>query len=151
MKNENLYLRKAEPADMDLLFKWANNAEVRRNAFHTDIISYEEHKRWFEAVEADDNQKQYILMLEDIPIGQIRLSIHGELAELDSSIAENRRGNGYGEKIFKLLIEKVKIECPYIKRLVAKVKSENVASAKCLEKNGFLEAYKQFELKVGQG
>lgn len=57
MEKEDLFLRKMEPADKDLLFKWVNNAEVRKSAFRTDAISYEEHKRWFEALKADENQK----------------------------------------------------------------------------------------------
>lgn len=145
---ENLFLRAVETTDIDLLYEWANNGEVRKNAFHTDIISFDTHKKWFEELKQSEDQKQYILMLEDEPIGQIRLSIKGERAEIDYSIAEDKRGNGYGQRIIELLCEKVKTEYPTVKVLAAKIKPENVISIKCFEKNNFIEVYRQLELRV---
>ena len=56
-----LYLKKVEPTDVDLLYQWANDSEVRKNAFHTEPILYENHVKWFANVLADASMYQYIL------------------------------------------------------------------------------------------
>ena len=37
-KGKECYLRLVKPEDIDLLFSWANDPEVRKNAFHTEIL-----------------------------------------------------------------------------------------------------------------
>jgi len=69
------YLRKAECADVDLLFEWANDSEVRNNSFNTVDIKYEEHKRWFENCMLDKDVDIYICCLDDDSVGQIRLNL----------------------------------------------------------------------------
>ena len=39
MQEKKLFLREAEPSDLELLFEWANNEFVRQNAFHTKPIT----------------------------------------------------------------------------------------------------------------
>ncbi len=56
-----LLLRKVNPADVDLLYKWANDATVRQNAFHTEAIPYENHVKWFAKTLADKSVYHYIL------------------------------------------------------------------------------------------
>ena len=41
------YLRVADWGDVDLLFSWANDKEVRKNSFSSEPICYEEHLAWF--------------------------------------------------------------------------------------------------------
>lgn len=36
---ENIYLRKATPEDMKMLFDWANDEDVRRNSFNSNKIT----------------------------------------------------------------------------------------------------------------
>lgn len=79
---EHIYLRKATPEDMKMLFDWANDEDVRRNSFNSNKITWEEHKVWFERLMKDENQYQYILMVDDIPAGQIRLSCEDGKAEI---------------------------------------------------------------------
>ncbi len=57
----SLQLRRAEHADRDLLFGWANDDAVRANAFHTEKIPYEKHVVWFDKMMADTSVHQYIL------------------------------------------------------------------------------------------
>lgn len=73
-----LYLREAVEEDMDLLYEWANDAEVRKNAFHTEQIPYDTHKKWFENLLKDTETLQYILVEEETAknitflIGQVK-------------------------------------------------------------------------------
>lgn len=132
-----VYLREAAQQDMDLLFGWANDPVVRANSFTVDPIPYESHVAWFQRMMKDDSALQYILMDGEVPVGQIRLNINGEEAEIGYSVASEFRGKGYGRKMLQLVLEKVNEERPGIRKLVAKVKPENAASAKLFESEGY--------------
>ena len=146
-----VYLREAEETDMDLLFSWANDPAVRKNSFRTDPIPYEDHVKWFHHVMEDKNAIQYIMMDDDIPVGQIRLNIDGEEAEIGYSIAANFRGRGYGHKILQLIVQKVQEGQPQIKKLIAKVKPENGASKKLFESEGYEMKYSCYALDTMWG
>lgn len=148
-KKKDLYLRDVTEKDIELLFEWANDNSVRKNAFHMEKISYKEHEVWFHKLLSDKKQAQFIMMDKNQPVGQIRLSFDGEIAEIDYSIDLNKRGMGYGKAICKMIIQKLKKEFPNIKKLVAKVKTSNAVSRKCLGENGFKEIYRQYELDIG--
>lgn len=145
MNNDMLFLRKATPMDVDLLFGWVNDGEVRQNAFDPHTISYGEHKAWFDRMINDPDQAQYILVLNNKPVGQVRITIRGMEAEIDYSISGSARGHGHGGEIIGLVKEKTKEEYPFVKKLVGRVKPSNITSCRCFMKNGFEEVYRQFE------
>ena len=141
-----IYLREAEQTDIGLLFTWANDPIVRMNSFRTDPIPYEDHKRWFERIMADDKVLQYIMMDERNPVGQIRLNLKNDSAEIGYSIAAEYRGKGYGHKILRLIVNEVKEHHPEIRILTAKVKPENKPSQKLFESEGYEMKYTCYSL-----
>ena len=143
------YLRRASYEDLMLLFNWANNIDVRKNAFNTANIPLEDHKKWFSKLMNDKNQAQYILMLQERPIGQIRLLFSDqEQAIIDYSIDEHYRKQGYGTKILNLIKEAVKKDFPFIKRLIGQVKAGNTASKLCFDRCGFSEKFTEYEFLI---
>ena len=142
-------LRKAEYCDKDLLFEWANDPAVRAFSFNTNPISYDVHSEWFDRMMNDETIIQFILMDGDMPIGQIRLNINGDEAEIGYSIDSHYRGKGYGHEILRLVEETVQEEYPKIERLIAKVKPENIASKRLFESAGYDMKYACFEMKIG--
>lgn len=143
-----VFLRKAENGDMDLLFKWANDPVVRSNSFNTDPIPYENHVKWFNKMMEDPSVLQFILMEDDIPVGQIRLNVEGNEAEIGYSIGSEFRGKGYGHEILKLVVDEVKERYTEIESLIAKVKPENVASNKLFESDGYDIKYICYAYKI---
>ena len=135
------FLRKAEPEDVNLLFQWVNDPETRQNSFDSHTISYEEHENWFNNMMQNPNRIQYIMMDGDVPVGQIRLDISGDEAEISYSIAPDKRGKGYGKQIISLSKKVVLDNYPVVRKLKAAVKSQNMASISCFESNGFSERY----------
>lgn len=138
------YLRKATAEDKDLLYRWANDPTVRANAFSTASICYEDHQKWFAARMKDPDTILYILMVEDEPIGQIRLTLEGEKALIDYSIAKEYRGKGYGKKMLALLETVIREFYPQIKCLVAQVKAGNDTSKNAFLRNDFQEHYVEY-------
>ena len=139
----SLQLRRAEHADRDLLFGWANDDAVRANAFHTEKIPYEKHVVWFDKMMADASVHQYILCDGGTPVGQIRLNVEGSEAYVDYSIAADLQAMLAGGQI------------PHAARIVGQVKYGNDASARAFERCGFLRkdlpGYMQYEQDVVRG
>ena len=150
-KDENLYLRTVEKDDMELLFRWANDAAVRNNSFSPEPISLETHIKWFKGMMEDPSVMQYILMCNDSPIGQIRFSLSDDKtqAETDYSIDPGERGKGYGSRLIELGIRRLKEDVPDLKKIIGKVKEGNTASETCFKKNGFFVKYKHLETDCG--
>ena len=143
-----IYLREAEQADIKLLFAWANDPTVRKNSFKTDLIPYEDHRQWFERIMADDKVLLYIMMDKENPVGQIRLNLENDSAEIGYSIAAEYRGKGYGHKILQLIVDEVKEHHPGIMTLIAKVKPDNLASKKLFESEGYEMKYSCYSMDI---
>ena len=142
------YLRLAKNTDMDLLFEWANDPSVRKNSFSSEDILYEEHQKWFDQLMKDQNCRQYIYMHHGRETGQIRLTVHGESAEISYSICPEKRGQGHGKRILELICEQVKRDFPEIMKLEGRVKPENMTSRKAFLKSGFLEEYVAYKMDI---
>ncbi len=143
-----IYLREATIEDRDLLYEWANDPETRRSAFATDPIGYEDHCKWFARIMEDEREKQYIMMDGDVAVGQGRLTIEDNMAEIDYSVDPDKRGLGYGRALIAVMKRVVYEELPQIKKLVARVKPGNVTSICCVEDNGFSDVYRQYEYNM---
>ena len=143
-----IYLREATIEDRDMLYEWVNDSETRANAFSTATICYEEHCKWFNRIMTDEYVRQYIMMDGDVAVGQGRLTIEGNAAEIDYSVAPDKRGHGYGNMLITIMKQVVNKDLPQIRKLVAKVKPKNAASIRCFENNGFADAYRQFEYNM---
>ena len=58
-------------------------------------------------------------------------------------------GAGLGKIMLSIAIEKLSVDYPVVKKLVAKVKPENIASLKVFENNGFEAKFQQLEFEIG--
>ena len=128
----NCYLRKAQWEDMDMLFQWANDGEVRKNSFSMQPIANEEHIAWFKKIRGGQSQI-YILEDGEDKIGTLRLDFDGNEVTVSYSIAAEYRKKGYGTVLIRLAEEKV----PQRTLMKAFVKQENVASNKIFQKLGY--------------
>lgn len=132
----NAKLVKAKPSDVDLLFSWANDPLCRQNSFSEKLIEYNEHIRWFDNALKNPDCLIYILHIDDIPCGQIRLTIDSSEAIISYSIAKEHRGKSYGFTMLSLIEKECESE-KRIKTLSGYVKTENIASRKTFEKSGY--------------
>lgn len=139
----SLSLKKVTDEDCCLLFKWANDADVRKNAFNTKTIKFEEHLKWFNNKINSDNFFMFICYDKQLPVGQIRLDIEEDKGIIDYSIDKKYRGNGYGTKILGLIEKEIILSNIKIVDLIGEVKYSNIGSQKAFEKNN----YKKIEKK----
>ncbi len=134
---EKWTVRKANLSDTKLYWNWVNDPEVRKNAFHSDPISWDNHKEWFR--NKLDDRSVTMLLVECIegPIGQVRFEQSGSHLVIDYSIGRQFRRLGLGKIFLSKCIETLRNEKECV--LIGKVKEENLASAKIFEHLGFKE------------
>lgn len=141
-------LREATEKDMKLLWEWVNDPLVRKYAFSSQQISLEEHWKWYNNLLKDECIRQYIYEVEGIPVGQVRITMTLTVAEIDYSICKEKRGIGYGKRMIQLLTKKVKKDFPHVRVLLAKVRTENIASQRVFTQIGYHEKYRAYEWKI---
>ena len=141
---DELKLRRAEKNDSRFLFALRNDEKVRKNSFHTEKISYEQHETWFERKLSEPQTKIFILEKEMQPMGQIRVEIAENAAEISYALCREFRGKGYAKWMLAEL-ERLAVEKNWCDKLIAEVKRENTASKKIFR---YLE-YKETETEFG--
>jgi len=137
---DNIHLREATQNDCDLLFEWANDKETRLNSFNSEPILYETHCKWYENKLKSSNTRIYIMMVDDMPIGQCRLDVENDNALISYLISKEHRGKGYGKRLIELVIGKMGALMPHIEWLVAEVKPDNLASRRIFKMLDFTES-----------
>lgn len=138
-------VRPAAQADEDLLFRWANDPQVRANSFSTEPISHVEHHRWFHECLTDANRLLLIATDADgCPVGQIRFDRSSYTAEhqdiatrVSLSLDRCARGHGLSAKLVGLGLAAMEHEWGSKTDVVAEIKSSNEASKACFFKAGF--------------
>ena len=132
---ENWVLREATQKDCLLYWQWANEPEVRKQAFAQEMISWETHVAWFQE-RLKDTQTMLVLVISKVgPIGQVRFEMTNRQATISYSLGRSIRGYGLG----KILLEKA---IAYFKQkhsfdLYAEVKVSNRRSVQIFESLGF--------------
>ncbi|MFD2247650.1 UDP-2,4-diacetamido-2,4,6-trideoxy-beta-L-altropyranose hydrolase [Pontibacter ruber] len=133
----NLTLRDAAPDDLELLFSWANDREVRSRSFKSEPIPLENHTRWFHARLDNPDTKLYIAEIEGEPAAHIRFEISGKVATISYLIGENYRGKGLGHSMLLKGVERLKKQRPDVQQVEGLVQQDNTASVRAFEKAGF--------------
>jgi len=146
---ENFVLREATSDDMQLLYDWTNDPEVRAQSFSSELISLADHQNWFAGKLKSDSTQIWILTDCGLPIGQIRCDCNdaGE-GIISYSIASTHRRQGHGKRIVQMAYQSIYTRFPQVKQIVAFVKPDNIASRQVFLANGYSEEPTRFVLPV---
>ncbi|WXR62336.1 GNAT family N-acetyltransferase [Peptostreptococcaceae bacterium AGR-M142] len=134
-------MRKVNYSDIDILFNWSNDKDVRLNAFNQNEIKYENHIQWFNNKMKNKNTHMYILMNDNQPIGQIRIDIENKNGIISYSIDKEYRGKGFGKIIIKNIEKIIKEDNLDVLKLIGEVKINNESSKQVFLKNDYKEYF----------
>ena len=123
--------------DAALLWRWANDAETRGNAFDPAPIPYDSHVGWLERRLASDATRLLIFSDEAGPVGQVRFDRDGGVADIDIAIAPERRGQGLGTAMLRAALEALRAEWGEAVRPRARVLAHNERSLRMFQRCGF--------------
>jgi UDP-2,4-diacetamido-2,4,6-trideoxy-beta-L-altropyranose hydrolase len=130
-------LRRAVHRDCRLIWKWANDPDVRAVSFSPEPIAYEQHVKWFENRLGDANCCFYIAENSDRKaVGQIRFDLKDKQALISISLDRKFRGQGHGARVIELAARAL-LASTDAKTIHAYIKKDNPASLAAFKKAGF--------------
>lgn len=146
----NIQFRIASSHDCDKIFRWRNHPRVRRFSLNTEEIDYAEHKQWLAQVLKDKNRILLIATQDEEDVGVLRFEIESEkhLATVSIYVRPDMQHQGVGSKVIMAGEEWVRKEKPYVRELIAKVRSNNLASIRLFRKAGFASNAVLFSKKL---
>ena len=122
--------------DEKIIFKWANDPDVRRWSFNDRLIKFDEHKIWFNNKLNDSNVLMWIFKENINPAGLVRLEKNNNEVLLNYLIAPDSRGKGLAGKMLNMAINEVRSHWSN-SSIQAYTMPDNIASIKSLENAGF--------------
>jgi RimJ/RimL family protein N-acetyltransferase len=136
---DRVTFRMATQEDALLYFNWANDAEVRKNSFHSNTISYEDHVRWFNKKLISGKCSFYLFSnIQGVPVGQVRIESSLEETVIGISLDSAFRGKDLSRKLLKMATNDYLTRHP-TEKISAYVKHENISSYKSFLAASFKE------------
>lgn len=109
-KDDNIFLRKIEYSDSELIVSWRNSNDVKVNLFSQEDISLEQHLSWMKNKVESGESIQFIIeaIKEKKPIGTIfikNIDNKNNKGEFGIFIGDYQfRGLGYGTMATKMIV-----------------------------------------------
>jgi UDP-2,4-diacetamido-2,4,6-trideoxy-beta-L-altropyranose hydrolase len=132
----NPSLRRVKPEDKELILSWANDPEVRRSSFDSNVISPAQHQMWFSEKFGSPDTLMFIFENQRKPTGLVRLEKDKDRVELSYLIAPRERGKGLASKMLDMAISQ-KRKIWGSREVFASIVDDNIASKKALLAAGF--------------
>lgn len=130
-------LRVAEEIDSRKIFEWRNHPRIRESSRNSDVISWENHQKWFFSVTSDPNRILVIGYKRDLPIGVVRFDRHGERAEISIYLVQTEASSGQGYNLLLGAEQWVVKNYPDIKFIRAAVLGDNMRSQRLFSEAGY--------------
>ncbi|CAA9278586.1 MAG: hypothetical protein AVDCRST_MAG95-3153 [uncultured Adhaeribacter sp.] len=135
-----LFLRKAQPSDLMLLFDWINEPAVRQFSLNPAPVPLAMHTSWYQHKLTDKNCFIFIAELRGVPAGMIRFDLSNQEAIISYLLAEEYRGKGLGVLLLQKGLQSFRMATTRFKTISALVQQHNIASVRAFEKAGFTAA-----------
>ena len=135
--NESIIFKRVMPEDVDLLFNWINDPEVRAQSLSSHSIQYSEHINWFSKKLSDKNCFLYVAYKNQQPVGMLRFDVSANNCMISYLVDNLQRGKNIGTSIIREGLKHFMNESSFQGVLEAAVKKINIPSIKIFEKAGF--------------
>ena len=144
------------------IWEWRNDELTRQMSRSPEVVSWNNHERWFKNSLANRNRFIYVGIIEcdpPPPVGMIRFDLSEEsdgVYEVSINVAPNHRGFGIGGKLLDLGIDKLRSEAEVCNRVLAEVRVINESSNALFLRRGFKkifsdDLFSQYALITNEG
>lgn len=145
---QSIRLRAATWEDGKDLFEWRNNPRVYEYFFEARPVLPREHQAWLAGVLEDTDAELLVAEDGNGPVGVLRYSIDGDVADISIFVLQRHMGRGLGAQILKEGTSWLRAHRTDVRYLLARVLAGNHASAKAFERAGFTEYSRTFRYAV---
>jgi UDP-2,4-diacetamido-2,4,6-trideoxy-beta-L-altropyranose hydrolase len=137
LSERKLRLRACRQDDCELLWRWANDSEVRLRSFSSEPIPWNTHIEWFQAkLDSPDSHIYIAIDRQDQPVGSIRFACTVDEATVSITIDPQYRGKGYGKSLINLATSRFH-KNSHVRVINAYIQPDNHASIKVFMNAGF--------------
>jgi len=138
LKKDEISYREVNINDSQDLFKWRNDKLARKMFRNSERVNFDQHHEWL-SERIIDNNCYFLIFSKDgfRKIGYVRFDIKDKFAEISINISPFERGNGYATKCLLLAIKSFQEKYSEVTKLIAEIKTSNIASKKSFQKAGF--------------
>jgi len=137
MHSPYLRLRLAKAEDCQMVFRWANDPEVRQASFSSEVVPWEAHVAWFRGQLQNDGNLYFVVETETgRPIGQVRFALTRGEATVSTSLDSTARAKGFGSAAIALASRHV-MEQSGVKLIHAYIKPGNSLSQQAFARAGY--------------
>lgn len=124
----DIEIRVASLADLKSLFEWRNHPAIRMASRNPELISWEEHQKWFASVQASPDRLLLIGQSEGLPVGVVRFDISGDTAEVSIYLVPNIGQPGGGRVLLQSAEKWLAVNRPSVNKISAHVLGSNQRS-----------------------
>ena len=132
-------IRPVTSDDCRTVWEWSNDPIVRTASFQSLPIPWERHEQWFRDKLADRHCRYFMVVDEGRPVGQMRFELADGEAEVHIDVSASERSRGKGTEALRLGCGMLRAE-GFGRRVVARIKPDNLASIRLFERVGFVRA-----------
>lgn len=129
-------MREVASGDVNILFEWANDPDVRRNSYNSAAIPFEDHQAWFFKKLADDSSSIFIFEYKNNPVGMVRFDVGDEII-ISYLLDKKFRGRSWGVQVLSQAINAIQEQVGKDRKIVGFVKEDNHGSNHIFAKIGF--------------
>jgi len=137
LMSDIIKLTKAGITDINDIFEWRNHSDIRKNFFNQELLSWEEHEKWFMAKLKDPDAAVYMAYYRKEKIGTIRFESKESVTKTSVMLNPLFLSKGLGSKVIKLGVERFIMEKKPDMQIIAEIKKGNIASIKAFQKADF--------------
>lgn len=132
-----LQYRKANYLDESLYLVWANDGDVRKNAFNREKIDAENHHHWF-AKKIEEKDTLMLVFIDEFncPVGQVRID-KSEYLQVDISVDSKFRRKGAAVFMIETAVSEYFHTFGKQQPIYSWIKKDHIVSIKVFEKAGF--------------
>jgi UDP-2,4-diacetamido-2,4,6-trideoxy-beta-L-altropyranose hydrolase len=94
-------IRPVTTNDSKRLFGWRNHETIRAVSRNSDVITWDDHQKWFSAVMGDAKRCLLIGERDGLPLGVVRFDIKGRTAEVSVYVVPGTAGSGRGRDLLQ--------------------------------------------------
>lgn len=132
------------------LFNWRNDPTIRTVSRNTELIAWDGHQHWLDAVLADPNRILLIGMTQNMPAGVVRYDLDGESAEISIYLVPDKLSSGLGAELLLAAETWLMEKLPKIRSIHAHVLGGNERSMRLFASAGYTTELTRFTKRLKQ-